>query len=638
MGGTATAADPGGQDGAGAAGGTATAADLGGQVAQTVPTHRRLAVVGSGIAGLYASLLAAEAGAEVTLLSKGALEQSNTHFAQGGICAVLEPGQAAPGDSVEAHIADTLKAGAGYCDPEAVRILCTQAKDDIARLEGFGVLFDADSSSGARSLGLEAAHSAARILHAGGDATGARIADALIAAVLQRSASGGTSPAGSTSDGSPSSDSVSDGSSSAGTPSGDRITVLQDAFLTDITTAAGRATGVRYLSGGVEYELAADAVLLATGGAGQLFEHTTNPETATADGLAAAWRAGAAVADTEFFQFHPTALAVPGNFMVSEAVRGAGAVLRDASGYRFMPDYHPDAELAPRDVVSRSIAARLRAIGAEEGGPVYLDATGVEAAHGAGYLAGRFPTIDAATRRLGYDWTREWLPVIPAAHYWMGGVATDVQARTSVPALYAAGEVACTGVHGANRLASNSLLEGLVFARRAVEDFLQSPSVPAHRDVLPEPVQLPQAGGTPFEAAELRRLMASAAGVVRDEAALAVAAKQLAAWGVTGTDRFSRELENLRTAAQLLVYAARRRTDSAGGHFRSDFPQPASTADHRTLVKAAATRRSKDRNSNAGLDTPARRSMDTNSDAGLDTPARRSMDAGTYPRTESETR
>ena len=618
MGGTATAADPGGQDGAGAAGGTATAADLGGQVAQTVPTHRRLAVVGSGIAGLYASLLAAEAGAEVTLLSKGALEQSNTHFAQGGICAVLEPGQAAPGDSVEAHIADTLKAGAGYCDPEAVRILCTQAKDDIARLEGFGVLFDADSSSGARSLGLEAAHSSARILHAGGDATGARIADALIAAVLQRSAYDGTTPGGS--------------------PAAGRITVLQDAFLTDITTAAGRATGVRYLSGGVEYELAADAVLLATGGAGQLFEHTTNPETATADGLAAAWRAGAAVADTEFFQFHPTALAVPGNFMVSEAVRGAGAVLRDASGYRFMPDYHPDAELAPRDVVSRSIAARLRAIGAEEGGPVYLDATGVEAAHGAGYLAGRFPTIDAATRRLGYDWTREWLPVIPAAHYWMGGVATDVQARTSVPALYAAGEVACTGVHGANRLASNSLLEGLVFARRAVEDFLQSPSVPAHRDVLPEPVQLPQPGGTPFEAAELRRLMASAAGVVRDEAELAVAAKQLAAWGVTGTDRFSRELENLRTAAQLLVYAARRRTDSAGGHFRSDFPQPASTADHRTLVKAAATRRSKDRNSNAGLDTPADRSMDTNSDAGLDTPARRSMDAGTYPRTESETR
>jgi L-aspartate oxidase len=531
----------------------------------TGPTSR-LAVVGSGIAGLYAALLAAEAGAEVTLLSKEALERSNTHFAQGGICAVLGDGQAAPGDTVEAHIADTLKAGAGYCDPEAVRILCTQAKEDIARLERFGVVFDADSSSGIRSLGLEAAHSAARILHAGGDATGAAIADALIAEVFRAAAS-----------------------------SGGRITLLQDAFLTGITTAAGRATGIRYLRDGAEHGLAADAVLLATGGAGQLFEHSTNPSVATADGVAAAWRAGAAVADAEFFQFHPTALAVPGNFMISEAVRGVGAVLRDGTGYRFMPDYHPDAELAPRDVVSRSIAAHLRAIGADDGATVYLDATAVEADRGAGYLAGRFPTIDATTRRLGFDWTREWLPVIPAAHYWMGGVATDLRGRTSLVGLYAAGEVACTGVHGANRLASNSLLEGLVFARRAVEDFVASDGLGGSQARTDWPrsgariLDLPATGEAPFEAAELRRLMARAAGVVRDDAGLAVAAKQLAAWGDSGSDRTSRELQNLRTAAQLLVQAARHRADSAGGHYRSDYPDRAAAPARETWVRGPGT-------------------------------------------------
>ena len=239
-----------------------------------------------------------------------------------------------------------------------------------------------------------------------------------------------------------------------------------------------------YLAGGRPQRLAADAVLLATGGAGRLFARTSNPSVATADGLALAWRAGAGVRDLEFFQFHPTTLAaeeIPGGppaLLISEAVRGEGAVLLDAAGYRFMPDYHPDAELAPRDVVSRSIALHLAATGAAPDSPVYLDARGIETGRGAGFLLRRFPTITAATLAAGYDWTTQPIPVSPAAHYWMGGVCTDLRGRTSVPGLYAAGEVARTGAQGANRLASNSLLEGLVFGRRAVEDFLRT--APSH--------------------------------------------------------------------------------------------------------------------------------------------------------------
>ncbi len=599
-----------------------------GSTAETVSTAetgstapRRIAVVGSGIAGLYGALLAAEGGAAVTLLTKGALEQSNTRFAQGGICAVLGSDDAAPGDSVEAHIADTLRAGAGHCDPDAVRILCTEAKDDIARLEQFGVAFDTDASSGGRALGLEAAHSAARILHAGGDATGAVIAQALIGAVLARAAGVGIP-----SDGLPDRGPAGGVLTAAGRvdAAAGRIAVLEQAFMTELTTAGGRVRGVRYVRDGAVHQLDADAVLLSTGGAGRMFEHTTNPSVATGDGVAAAWRAGAVVADTEFFQFHPTALAVPGDFMISEAVRGAGAVLRDAAGYRFMPDYHPDAELAPRDVVSRSIALHLSATGAGPEDTVFLDATGVEAERGLGYLAARFPTIDAAVRRLGFDWTCDRLPVIPAAHYWMGGVATDLHGRTSLPGLYAAGEVACTGVHGANRLASNSLLEGLVFARRAVAAFAASSGVDDLRaagsvDAAPaagfaadpivlgsievgdrphiaatspeklaavhvlQPLQSTHAGSETrqaFDVAELRRLMGGSASLIRDGAGLDVAAKQLESWaaapaahdtvGHATEGRAALERRNLLTAARLLVHAAGHRSASLGAHFRSD--------------------------------------------------------------------
>ncbi|WP_427130683.1 L-aspartate oxidase [Pseudarthrobacter sp. S9] len=567
----------------------------------------RLVIVGSGIAGLYAALLASDAvsdavagggagdgapAAEVVLLTKGTLEQSNTFYAQGGVSAVLSPEDAAPGDSVAAHIADTLAAGAGLNDPEAVRVLCTEAVRDIEGLRRFGVHFDTGPHGGP-ALGLEAAHSAARILHAGGDATGACIARGLVAAVLERAVQGRlrveTSAFVTKLLTGPPTDPPS-GSRAGSLPAGD-------------PTTAGRVTGVAYLSNGQPKRLAADAVLLATGGAGRLFARTSNPSVATADGLALAWRAGAAVRDLEFFQFHPTTLAaaeVPGGppaLLISEAVRGEGAVLLDAAGYRFMPDYHPDAELAPRDVVSRGIALHLAATGAPVDSPVYLDARGIEDARGAGFLAQRFPTITAATRAAGHDWTSEAIPVSPAAHYWMGGVSTDLRGRTSVPGLYAAGEVARTGAQGANRLASNSLLEGLVFGRRAVEDFLRGPG-PETAPALPAPVDF-QAGSrsdlpaaltaageaaVPFSRGALGRLMTGAAGVMRTGAELDAAEVQLAQWaadtgaeGRGGLDQGAHEDRNLLLAARLLVAAARKRTGSVGAHYRADTAQPAVT-------------------------------------------------------------
>lgn len=535
--------------------------------------RRRLIVVGSGIAGLYAALLASEAGADVVLLTKAALADSNTYYAQGGISAVLD--EPSPGDTVAAHIADTLKAGAGHCDPDAVRVLCTEARRDIAGLERFGVRFDLDED-GDPALGLEAAHSAPRILHAGGDATGAGIANALICAVLAAQAGG-------------------------------KIRLLGHARTTALVRTGRRVTGVEYLHDGQLKSMEADAVLLATGGAGQLFAQTTNPSVATADGLALAWRAGAAVTDLEFFQFHPTCMVrtaeateSEGNqdpLLISEAVRGEGAILVDARGHRFMPDYHADAELAPRDVVSRCIALHLAALG-DPNGHVYLDARVIEAVKGPGYLERRFPTITWRTREAGVDWTTELVPVAPAAHYWMGGVTTDLHGRTTVSGLYAAGEVARTGVQGANRLASNSLLEGLVFGRRAVEAFLGGEVDTAQSDLgrtasaslewasawefestpAPGPIETSFAEPGEFSRQALRRLMTAQAGVLRTGAQLREAGAALAAWAAvvrpeslpTVDDPREHEDANLLLSAQLLVHAARERRTSLGAHYRAD--------------------------------------------------------------------
>lgn len=463
------------------------------------------------------------------VLTKRTLFDSATAYAQGGIAAAL-----GAGDSPELHRKDTLAAGAALCDRDAVQVLVEDGPTRVRELQAAGARFDLDPA-GDFELGREAAHSRRRIVHARGDQTGAEVARALVVKVQE-------SPA---------------------------IDVRETARVLDLVLVeddGGRqCAGVRVSLAGRPVEILADATVLATGGCGQLFRYTTNPQVATGDGFAMAHRAGARLADMEFMQFHPTALDTPENplALISEAVRGEGAVLLNAHGQRFMPARHRLAELAPRDVVAREIFREQQIHGR-----VFLDATRM----GAGF-ATRFPGIVALCRARGIDPASEPIPVTPAAHYIMGGVVTDLAGRSTLPRLYAVGEVARTGVHGANRLASNSLLEGLVFAERVARDLAQTPvdlPTPA-----PSEWQVPiltDRGAALVAADEIRQLMWDHASIARTAAGLRRCVNELQRIG----DRLApgaTEERNLHTTATLMAEAALLRKESRGGHFRSDFPR-----------------------------------------------------------------
>jgi L-aspartate oxidase len=513
-------------------------------------------VIGSGIAGLIAAV-DASAKHDVTLITKADLAESNTHYAQGGISAVTSSD-----DTIAEHVEDTMTAGAGLSWLPAVEVLCAEGPDSIADLVAWGVDFDKKGTEFAR--GLEAAHSHPRVLHAGGDATGAGISNALAAAARSR---------------------VNE--------------ILEHTFVIDIATDVDvsgkrKVVGVSVLTASGARFIEADVVILASGGAGQLYRHTTNPLVTTGDGVAAGLRAGAALADLEFYQFHPTALAVPGSFLISEAVRGEGAVLINSAGQRFMQKIHPLAELAPRDIVARGVQNEMRSQG---GQPVLLDATAL----GAKFLDERFPSISQACRRYGLDWSKTPVPVTPAAHYWMGGIATDVNGRTSIPGLFAVGEVGCTGAHGANRLASNSLLESIVTSRRAIRTMGEEWPVNAPAGRWPQGAEAEitlsvdeiyardGAVRPVVDRVELQTLMWDSVGLARDAAGLAEAQSQLNSWQPAPRDhRLFPDWEdaNLLLLAQAVTASAAARLESRGAHYRLDYPNTEPAKARPILVKA----------------------------------------------------
>lgn len=495
-------------------------------------TEADVIVIGAGIAGLFTAIKSAET-SKVLIITKKSLTESNTRYAQGGIAAVISDE-----DSFAYHRQDTLIAGAGLCDPEAVEVLVHEGPEGVHDLIQLGTKFDLEN--GELALTKEGAHSMRRILHAHGDATGAEIVRALSEKALQHP----------------------------------NIEVWDDHFVIDLITHEGECCGALVKKpGGQLIIVRGNATILCSGGAGQLYRYTTNPEIATADGIAIAYRAGAAVRDVEFVQFHPTALCYAGapRFLISEAVRGEGAVLRNIKGERFMERYHPQLELAPRDVVARAIVSEMENTKSTF---VYIDFTHESAE----MVKNRFPTIYETCLLYGLDLSADWIPVAPAAHYMMGGVETDLHGETTVKRLFACGEVSSTGVHGANRLASNSLSEAIVFGRRIIE------KVKALRDKKALPPMLGNANRVepviqPIveRKLKLQKIMVRYAGLKRSanglEKGYEELQRQIHIFDSMLTKREEYEFANLLTCAMLTTKAAAVREESRGGHYREDFPE-----------------------------------------------------------------
>ena len=495
-------------------------------------------VIGAGVAGL-AFALTVHSGQRIALLTKGALGESNTRWAQGGLSAAI-----GEDDTIDLHEADTIFAGAGLNDAQAVRKLVEDGPAAVDWLLSIGTDFDRNDETGELELGREAAHSRRRVLHAGGDATGAEIERAMVAAVRSRP----------------------------------NVEILEFSFALDLVISDGHCTGaIVQLRSGEIVQIDAATTVLAAGGAGQLWATTSNPAAATADGIAIAIRAGAAVADLEFCQFHPTVLHLDGEtpFLVSEAVRGEGAYLRDHAGNRFMTSQHELAELAPRDVVARGIQTQMVLDNSDH---VYLDLRHLDGPA----MRRRFPTIAHELDARGIDMSTDLIPVAPAAHYFMGGVVADESGVTSLPGLLAIGEAACTGVHGANRLASNSLLEGLVFGRTSAERLNRS--IPAREATPTLPIQTSSdmqvtATASPgMKRKAMQQLMSRYVSVVRDAAGIETAIKEIERLATVprGEEIDLREQwisANTALASLAIAQAALLRKESRGAHFRSDFPE-----------------------------------------------------------------
>ena len=527
-------------------------------------------VIGSGVAGLSFALRAAEHGT-VCVVTKKESAESNTNYAQGGIAAVM-----APGDDVEAHVQDTLVAGAGLCHEDVVRMVVTEGPERIRDLIDLGAQFDRDPD-GDLHLGREGGHSADRIVHAE-DMTGREVERALLAAVRRNEA----------------------------------ITVLEYHYAVNLLTehqlgAATEAGGAVSCFGayvldsttGTVHRVLARATLLAAGGAGQVYQHTTNPTVATGDGIAMAYRARAAVANMEFVQFHPTSLYLPGadfdgrSFLITEAVRGDGGLLTNLAGERFMPAYDDREELAPRDVVARAIDDQMKKRGEEH---VWLDISHKDP----DAVVKHFPNIQETLQRHGLDMTRRPIPVVPAAHYTCGGVVVDPVGQTSIRGLFACGEVTCSGLHGANRLASNSILEALVYAHNAVGPAVDVAASREHEDRVPQwdesNVENPSEWIlVSHNREELRRVMQNYVGIVRSQHRLARAARRVNLIHQETEEFYQRtklsaelcELRNLAAIAHLVVTSAQRRQESRGLHFMADFPETDPAQRHDTLVHAA---------------------------------------------------